>query len=224
MVVPMTADISFARPPSQALLDLRWQWIAFGCLLVITAIILCYVGDVSDCLLFIILFAFLYEMLRDGCQEMHKYVSMYGALLALAFISYALRLMTDVLGKIEISASRAKDGHPTVMQTTHNFFDLSQGFKYNLESISEILTSLCCGVGMWLSLCVYRMMSEQDAEEVSGSGRAQEERRRALGSLETDMRQAMSGTGEVFASPTPTERPQHFIGKAYKITDDTDDD
>jgi len=215
----MTAEMTSARPPSQALLDQRWQWMVFGCGLVITAIALLYVGDMSDCFLFTILAAFLYEMLRDGCQEMHRYVAMYGALSALACVSYFLRLTTDLLGRVDTSASTSIDGHSTVTQSVHSFFDLSQGLKYNLESMCEILMTLCCVVGVWLSFSAHRLITEEEADEAAETGRAQEERRRALGSLQMDMRRAMTGTGES-GSPTPTDRPQHFVGKAYRIRED----
>jgi len=196
---------------------------ALQCTMVACTILELVVADVSDSILFFILFAFGCEMIRDGFSEMNKYCLMYGLLQALACTSYLLRFLTEIGGRTEYSFHKS-NGHLTVNTSTSNFFDLSKGWKYNLESVAEGVTTLSTAYGAYLSLSAHKLLTEDEATQEAQLGIAREERRRDLGRLSQDMRRALENPDQASVGDTQTsltvQRQDRFTGKAYKLSDD----
>lgn len=151
-------------PPPQTVLDQRWLWRLLLLMLVATLILRLVGLDIAGSLLTALMLCLAVMITRDGMQEMGKYVLIYAMLCGLNFFFDILPLITELGGRITrstvpVASTKSDDG---VRQTTYTlttqttpFFDSSQGFIYNVQSVAMIMSPLTMFLGVYLSVSAH---------------------------------------------------------------------
>jgi len=151
-------------PPPQSVLDKQPYWQLLMVLLTVALALRIVALDVIGSVLLALLLSLAVLMLRDGMQEMPRYVLVYAVLCSLCFIFDAVPLLSSLGGRTEVHVQRV--GAPKAMyditevmyrQTvkTRPFFDPSQGLAYNAMSAAMIVAPIALLLGAYLSIRAY---------------------------------------------------------------------
>lgn len=207
-------------PPPQALLDMRWVWNVLIILLSVTLLIRMLVLDVGGCLLTALTLCMAVMMVRDGMREMAHYALVYSVLCGLLFFFDIVVLLTEVGGRVSKHTDPVRAlGVDGVRQLTYRltvtttpFIDFSQGFQYNLQSFSKIISPISLALATYISAKAHFETQRQSSYDVTnGIGRTGEdaplvERPIGFGSGQ--------GAGRTFTSTSPFQR---FEGTAHHL-------
>jgi len=147
-------------PPPSAILAQRCWWHLLMVLLFSTLVLRLLGLDVAGALLTGLMLVFAVIMTRDGMSEMPKYVMVFSVLCGLNFFFDILPLLTEFGGRVmryttpgkTMTAHNIEQTTYTLTIKTTDFFDWGQGFVYNIQSVSMILSPICMGLGCWLSI------------------------------------------------------------------------
>lgn len=158
----------YSGPPPQAILDMLWLWkllMASFCVVLVLALL---VHDIPGVLLIACLLWFGWNMLRDGMQELPKYALIYAMLCGLCFLFDCLAFLNELAGRYARTPERNMlrlhviYGLPVpehmVTTTMTSFFDLSQGFAYNVQSVLMILRPCLMCLGCYLGTSAHHAL------------------------------------------------------------------
>eukprot|EP00928_Gymnodinium_smaydae_P089603 TRINITY_DN73544_c0_g1_i1.p1 TRINITY_DN73544_c0_g1~~TRINITY_DN73544_c0_g1_i1.p1 ORF type:complete len:282 (+),score=57.96 TRINITY_DN73544_c0_g1_i1:101-847(+) len=187
--------MSYYGPPPQRVLEQRVLWYVMMVILALTAIVRILGLDLAGALLSALMLWFAIVMNRDGMQELGKYALVFAVLCSLNLFFDALPLVAELGGgRVErtvrsVGGNKTADGstRTTYELTTRTlpFLDISQGFVYNMQSLSLILSPIAMSLGLYLSLSAHNEMARliQNYSDDSGnsisSGRSTPERNRS---------------------------------------------
>lgn len=153
----------YAGPPPPIVLDQRWLWQVLIFLLGVTLVLRVVGLDIAGALLSGLMLWFAVVMTRDGMQEVAKYALVYGVLCSLNFFFDVLPLIPELGGRVTRTTepvSVVKDGD--IRQTTYTlttkitpFFDQSQGFVYNVQSVTMIISPITMALGVYLAITAH---------------------------------------------------------------------
>jgi len=151
-------------PPPQAVLDQRYLWQILHVLLGVTFILRLVGLDIAGALLSGLMLCFAVIMTRDGMQEMAKYALIFAVLCVLNFFFDILPLVTELGGRVSrhtepVSSVTGPDGLQKTMYTvttkTTPFFDLTEGFVYNVQSLAMLMSPISMLLGVYLSITAH---------------------------------------------------------------------
>jgi len=232
-------------PPPQAVLDQRWLWQVL-LLFLGTTFALRLIGlDIAGALLSGLMLCFGVIMTRDGMQEIAKYALVYAVLCGLNFFFDILPLITELGGRVSrttepVTATTDESG---VQQTTYTlttkttpFFDMAQGFVYNIQSLAMIMSPICMALGVYLSITAHNEIQrhapalfEDDfgpdfrAQNVAavagavGAGVPPPARANAGAGATLRANGGAAGSSSGRSGPTPRDTFEHFQGQGYKL-------
>jgi len=196
-------------PPPQAVLDQRCLWQLLLVLLSITVVIRMLGLDIAGALLSGLMLVFAVMMTRDGMLEMARYAPMYAVLCSLNFLFDSLPLLTEFDGRVTrrtdpgttITSEGVQKITYTIVVRTTPFFDPEEGFVYNVQSLSMIMSPICMALGAYLAVTAHR--------EIQRSAPVLDDE------LALGFPAAVAG-----ASSRPDAGPgfEHFQGPGYKLT------
>jgi len=139
----------------------KWPaWYVLIFLLVTLAVMKMITVDLISAMLTILMIVLAYLIVRNKMESAHSIVMIYAVLCILNFVFDLVPLIMSLHGRTSVQDGRThtqlKPGVERVQVTrifrTTSFFDPHQGFKYNLQSISLILSPLTALMGAILSL------------------------------------------------------------------------
>lgn len=162
MLWSMDEAFHVARPPA-SVLKLLPAWYVFVFILVINAVLRLAVHDVLGGIVLIMMLIITYVMIRDHMRNMPGFCLMFSILCVVNFIFDVIPLLSTVGGKtkttvtpvqtVTAAGTRQTIYSETVRKTP--FFDATQGFRYNLESVVMIISPVVGFIGMWLAIWTY---------------------------------------------------------------------
>ncbi|CAJ1340329.1 unnamed protein product [Effrenium voratum] len=154
-------DLVPRAPLPEQLFHERWKWIFYTMTLTIVMLLQILSFDYIDVTISGILLLFAWRMLRDNMQEMPAYALMYGVLCGLN-CSFTMLPLVGNLASGRMIERKVRQPTQVVNRTFYQswdiyteiapFFDLSRGFLYNVESLSDLLAPLCMAYGCYLSV------------------------------------------------------------------------
>lgn len=225
-------------PPPQAVLDQRCLWQVL-LLFLGTTFALRLIGlDIAGALLSGLMLCFGVIMTRDGMQEIAKYALVYAVLSGLNFFFDILPLITELGGRVSrttepVTATTDEQG---VQQTTYTlttkttpFFDMTQGFVYNVQSLAMIMSPICMALGVYLSITAHNEIQRSAPalfeDDFGADFRAQAAVAGAVGAGVPPPARGNSGAGATLranggaasGSSNPRETFEHFQGQGYKL-------
>lgn len=232
-------------PPPQAVLDQRWLWQVLLLFLGATFALRLIGLDIAGALLSGLMLCFGVIMTRDGMQEIAKYALVYAVLCGLNFFFDILPLITELGGRVSRTTepvTATTDAHG-VQQTTYTlttkttpFFDMKQGFVYNVQSLAMILSPLCMALGVYLSITAHNEIQRhapalfdddfgadfgraQNVAAAAGAAGAPPPARANSAGAGAGLRAngGSAGSSGSRAGPTPRETFEHFQGTGYKL-------
>lgn len=170
-------------PPPTSVLQKRWLWYLYIGLLVVTFALRLVAIDIAGALLSALMLCCAVIMVRDKMQELSRYTLVYAILCALNFFFDILPLVTELGGRVTrktvpVGMHEMKDGtkrmiYTTTVKTTP-FFDPTQGFMYNMQSLVIILAPMSMVFGMYLSIsahnCIQREAARRAEEDPDEEG------------------------------------------------------
>jgi len=156
-----------------------WWWALFLAF-VSTAVIEVVGGDTFGMLFTLIMAAIIYYMVSNSCANMSMYcLLVFGLISGFEALFALLTLLSELGGRSSTSTIiSGNDGSTTTYTTTvstHPFFDGSQGWKYNLQSVAMILLPVIMLLGAILSWYSFKafptpLFGDFDEEESVGRG------------------------------------------------------
>merc|ERR1719359_2123835 len=159
-------------------------------------------------------------MTRDGMQEMSRYALVFAVLCSLNFFFDLLPLLTELGGRVQsktVPVSSGGEGRLrqtvyTVTVKTSRFFDVQEGFTYNVQSLGMLLSPLCMALGTYLSLSAYN-------EFQRGMPAFLDEDYEATEALTGRAPDAEEGNAPRQTAPQGNSRSSvhHFQGRSYKL-------
>lgn len=164
MLFPV-ADLAMPQgPPPQGIIDKKWLWH-----LLIVVLTLCFllrfVGlDIPGALLSGLMLCFAVIMTRDGMQETLRYALVFAVLCFLNFFFDLLPLMTELGGRVQSKtvpltshseSGGARQTEYKMVVTTRPFFDNAEGFLYNVQSFSMVLSPIAMALGCYLAVSAH---------------------------------------------------------------------
>jgi len=231
-------------PPPQAVLDQRWLWQVLLTLLGATFALRLIGLDIAGALLSGLMLCFGVIMTRDGMQEIAKYALVYAVLCGLNFFFDILPLITELGGRVSRTTepvTATTDAHG-VQQTTYTlttkttpFFDMKQGFVYNVQSLAMILSPLCMALGVYLAITAHNEIQRhapalfdddfgradfaqaQNVAAVAGAVGAPPPARGNAGAGATLRANGGSAGSSSRTGPNPRDTFEHFQGQGYKL-------
>jgi len=139
----------------------KWPyWYGLIFLLINLAIMKMITMDLISAMLTVLMIVLAYLIVRNQMESAHSIVTIYAVLCILNFVFDLVPLIMSMHGRTSVSDGRThtqlKPGIERVEVTrifrTTAFFDVRQGFKYNLQSVSLILSPMTALLGALLSL------------------------------------------------------------------------
>lgn len=147
-------------PPPQAVLDKRplWQFLMF--LLVATTLMRFITLDIIGGVLSGLMLCMVCMVTSDGMAELSRYALVFGMLSILCLFFDAVPLLASLDGRSDVSiepvAQEQVGGNMQITYTTTvkttPFFDSSQGFEYNANSFTMILSPVTMLLGACLGI------------------------------------------------------------------------
>lgn len=233
------------RPPPSEVLLLRIPWRIYIFLLAATFVMRIIGGDIAGAVLSGLMLCFAVIMIRDGMQEMGRYVVVYGILCILNFVLDAVPLLAAAGGRVsrhvEPVTSRTHDGVVqstyTLIKKTTPFFSADEGVIYLVQSMAMLSSPVCMLIGSILCIAMHiayqrSLPSVPDSDAAaaalhSHNGQEAAAAVRWLGGDEA-AQQAVAGTQDVGQAPRrdgqmPGRHPsardsfERFSGKSYKL-------
>lgn len=224
-------------PPPQSVLDQRWMWYLLIFLLAVTFCLRLVGLDIAGAMLSGLMLCFGIIMTRDGMQEMAKYALVYAVLCGLNFFFDILPLITELGGRVTSTTeldtpSTDNDGYTkttyTMTTKTTPFFDRAEGWVYNVQSLSMILSPICMALGTYLSISAHNEIQRLspslfDDDDILGFGRqvqapVQAVRQTAAQSGPTPRPMAGSNANRVPAGNSARDTFERFQGQSHKLT------
>lgn len=223
-------------PPPQAVLNQRYLWQVLLSFLGITFVLRLIGLDIAGALLSGLMLCFGVIMLRDGMAEMAKYALVFAVLCGLNFFFDILPLITELGGRVSrhtqpVSSQAGPGGEQkttyTLTTKTTPFFDSSQGFIYNAQSLAMVLSPLCMALGVYLSITAHNEIQRStpqffDDPDFADLGRAQVPAPGAPRSLGGSAGPTPRSGGSGANTQPGTQRNragefEHFQGQAHKL-------
>lgn len=237
-----------AQPPPAALLAKSWHWNILLVLLFATFVLRLITLDVAGAVICAMLLCLGIFLTRDSMRDIGKYCLVYAVLCGLCFFFDILPLIQEISGRVSRHAEPLDpegEGSTHMRRKVHTylvtvsrkaFFDRSEGFIYNAESFTMILSPTTMAMGFYLAMHAYLCYIRRDEsvvdEPVGGQGlrlapdrRPEQERDRR----QAGHRQRQSSDSSVGSSsrdslnrprqqaPTSGNRDRCFRGPAYKL-------
>lgn len=223
----------YTGPPPQTVLDQRLLWQLLCFLLGVTALVRVLCLDIAGGMLSGLMLYLAVCMVRDGMREMSKYCLVYSVLCFLNFFFDALCLISELGGRVSrvtkpVNVSYGDEVTQTTFEMTTEvtpFFDRSEGYIYNMQSLSMVLSPISMGLGLYVALTasgeIGRIIEETglDDNAVSDDGRGDG---RQLGSSDPSSESGDGGAQRATArgrSPSTVAREtfERFWGRGQKL-------
>jgi len=232
MLLPV-ADLGMPEgPPPQAIIDKKWLWhvlLVLLCMCFLTR----FIGlDIPGALLSGLMLCFVVIMTRDGMSEIMRYSLVFAVLCFLNFFFDLLPLMTELGGRVQSKTVPVQTTHGVggsrqteyrMIVTARPFFDGAEGFIYNLQSFSMILSPITMALGCYLAVSahleVQRVMPDYFADDLRedglggvfprGGGAANAH---MIPTAREDRAEAISA-----ARRSPQGEGGHFQGRSFKL-------
>lgn len=169
------------RPPPRVIKEVhaKYWWVLLFFMIVIVVLEILSVRTFDAIFVGILAFLVWYQV-RAECTQMTQYCLMFFGLLCLIqAIFEIISLVSSLSGRRTQHTTRQAIGNNQVTYTTkvqsHPFFDGSQGFTYNMQSVTYIVSPIVMGMGASLSYWSYSafrssMFAQQGDDGEEGLG------------------------------------------------------
>eukprot|EP00931_Biecheleriopsis_adriatica_P091440 TRINITY_DN65327_c0_g1_i1.p1 TRINITY_DN65327_c0_g1~~TRINITY_DN65327_c0_g1_i1.p1 ORF type:complete len:235 (-),score=37.25 TRINITY_DN65327_c0_g1_i1:56-760(-) len=219
-------------PPPQAVLDKRPWWLLLLVLLSLTAVVRLATLDIIGALLTVMVLFLASMMIADGMADMPRYAMAFSLLCFLCLFFDLVPLLACLGGKSEVTVEpeqRTVNGNElrityTTVIKTSPFFDSSQGFMYNGDSLAMILSPVSLSLGAYLSAHAHHAMHAATVD--FDEGRQRGDREGAMRGARDRQWEALGrrnvGNGGRTANPEavsirPAEVLLRFTGRSHRL-------
>merc|ERR1719506_610313 len=153
-------------PVPESLIELWPLWYGFISLMGVLLVCNILALNVIECMLTVLMMLLSWVIVRRNFEAAGSMVMSYGVLCLVQFF-FEMMPLALALARGRVSAMADHESHASVgdgiekTTITHSvktspFFDASLGLRYNMHSVSMILSPVCMLLGAWLSLYSWR--------------------------------------------------------------------